>query len=131
MPAGPTGAGLENLLGTAISAAARAKDTLTEKERKQQDRSLIARRVVWIYMVVVVAIILFAIATNFLVVPCAVDFSTVTDPTQQKLAKQALAGVCGDWQETGKYMLDITTTAVLPIVTLVLGYYFGTETKEP
>jgi hypothetical protein len=31
----------------------------------------------------------------------------------------------GDWKEIASDIVDLTKTAVLPIVTLVLGYYFG------
>ena len=45
---------------------------------------------------------------------------------------------CGDapacdpmasWERQGKLLFDLVITAVLPIVTLMLGFYFGTESK--
>lgn len=34
------------------------------------------------------------------------------------------------WREPSKYILDSITQLVLPIVTLVIGYYFGTQKTE-
>ena len=33
------------------------------------------------------------------------------------------------WERQGKLLFDLVITAVLPIVTLMLGFYFGTESK--
>jgi hypothetical protein len=37
---------------------------------------------------------------------------------------------CLPWKEPAEFLLQVLTTAVLPIVTLVLGYYFGTQAAE-
>jgi hypothetical protein len=36
----------------------------------------------------------------------------------------------GDWAATTRSLTEIATTFVLPVVTLVLGYYFGREGRE-
>ena len=35
-----------------------------------------------------------------------------------------------DWEEPAKFLLSVVTSVLLPIVTLVLGYYFGSENKK-
>jgi hypothetical protein len=36
----------------------------------------------------------------------------------------------GDWKAIATDIVDLTKTAVLPIVTLVLGYYFGKSKSQ-
>jgi len=36
-----------------------------------------------------------------------------------------------DWNAASRSLTEVATTLVLPIVTLVLGYYFGREGREP
>lgn len=36
-----------------------------------------------------------------------------------------------DWTGATRTLIEIATTLVLPVVTLVLGYYFGREGREP
>ena len=95
-------------------------ETLAEKAEEVatklagQDRSLIAKRVVWLYVATVVACFVFVMGIFWFLTPCAAT------PT---------AG-CVAWQGPADFLLQVLTTAVLPIVTLVLGYYFGTAKAE-
>ena len=77
-----------------------------------QDRSIIAKRVVWLYMGAVLICLVFVFATFLSVCP------------------NQGSGQCVAWKEPADFMLQILTTAVLPIVTLVLGYYFGTAKND-
>jgi hypothetical protein len=36
-----------------------------------------------------------------------------------------------DWPSTSRSLFELSTTMVLPVVTLVLGYYFGREGRDP
>jgi len=36
-----------------------------------------------------------------------------------------------DWGAASRGLTEVATTLVLPVVTLVLGYYFGREGREP
>jgi hypothetical protein len=36
-----------------------------------------------------------------------------------------------DWSSASHSLFELATTMVLPVVTLVLGYYFGREGREP
>lgn len=37
---------------------------------------------------------------------------------------------CTAWKEPADYLFRLISTAVIPIVTLVLGYYFGSESRS-
>jgi len=46
----------------------------------------------------------------------------------------AAGGACNPmeaWQSQAKLLFDLVVTAVVPIVTLMLGFYFGTESSQP
>lgn len=89
------------------------------EEYKKQDRSKIAKTVVWLYAGVVSACFAFVIAIFVI----GTYWKTLCGPPP------AAAG-CVPWQEPAEFLLKVLTTAVLPIVTLVLGYYFGTAKAE-
>jgi len=79
------------------------------EEIEKQDRSQIAQRIVWLFVGVTAACIVFVFIVFFWFLPDC----------------QA-GGACDAWQAPAEFLLKVLTSVVLPIVTLVLGYYFGT-----
>lgn len=79
--------------------AARAKAAaMTAAEREDDDRSWIARAIIRVF-VGVLAVGLATLVLNGL--------------------------MTGDWQNVTTQVIDLIKSTVLPVVTLVLGYYFG------
>ncbi|CAN5161003.1 hypothetical protein BH10PSE9_BH10PSE9_04850 [soil metagenome] len=76
---------------------------------EEKDRSGIAQRVVWLYVAVTVACFLFVFIFFWFFPGCRPDGAN-----------------CAAWKEPAEFLLKVLTSVVLPIVTLVLGYYFGT-----
>jgi Na+/H+ antiporter NhaD/arsenite permease-like protein len=98
-------------------------DTADAKASKLEghDRSTIATRVVLLYLVSVLLCFVFVLVIFWAYTPC---------PPLTQGAPAASVGACLAWKEPADYLLQVLTTAVLPIVTLVLGYYFGTAKNE-
>lgn len=75
-----------------------------EKERRNRDRSEIGRTIITLFvasvLIVLIAIVLMAWA----------NLST--------------------WKEASEKLVTLLSSVVLPVVTLVIGYYFGTERKS-
>ncbi len=90
---------------------AKARGQLDAVEKR--DRSQIAKRVVFLYMLLTALCFVFVIVFFWFFPACRGDAG-------------ANAAACIAWKEPAEYLLKVLTTAVLPIVTLVLGYYFGT-----
>jgi hypothetical protein len=84
------------------------------EEIEKQDRSHIAQRIVWLFVGVTAACIFFVFIFFWFFPGC----STTT------------AGSCTAWKEPAEFLLKVLTSVVLPIVTLVLGYYFGTAKSK-
>ena len=78
------------------------KDVDASLAREAGDRSWIARTIIWIFVGVIAA------GLGILV---------------------AGAAMTGEWQDAGDQTVDLIKSTVLPIVTLVLGYYFGRSGK--
>lgn len=93
---GPTLADLDRKLPQADTAAATVSAETAAPSRSELDRSLIGRYVVRLYCGVIVATLLVLLGRGALV--STTDLSAA---------------------------LDLIKTAVLPVVTLVIGYYFG------
>lgn len=70
--------------------------------QQADDRSLIARVVVFTFVALVVVAVLAAIAGAYLF-----DWNDLVEP--------------------GKFLLTILGSVMLPVVTLVIGYYFGSK----
>ncbi len=83
-------------------------------DKDDESRSLIANLVIITYVVVTLAIFVFVILLFWFDTPCQTGQETV----------------CTDWQPAGEFLLKVLTSAVLPIVTLVLGYYFGVAKQK-
>ena len=97
---------LLQLEGRASTSSARAEraGTLADQVNRQEadDRSWIAKRIIGIFTGVVGGV----------------------------LAILALGGIkTGEWAAAGNQAVDLIKSAVLPVVTLVLGYYFGRSGK--
>jgi len=75
-----------------------------EKERRSRDRSEIGRSIITLFvssvLIVLIAIVVMAWA----------DFTT--------------------WKEASEKLIALLSSVVLPVVTLVIGYYFGTEQQS-
>jgi hypothetical protein len=84
-----------------ITSAGKTAVSDVNKWRHQLDRSFIVRAVVWLYVVVIGALMIFF----------------------------AVKGASGDDNATS-YLLDLLKVGVLPVVTLVIGYYFGSAKSE-
>ncbi|MEQ8332860.1 hypothetical protein [Nisaea sp.] len=80
-----------------------------------KDRSYIGYIVVGMYAAAVL-IVLFATWLNFPEFTC-----TAGTDCQTKI---------GHWLELAKFMLEVISVAVLPVVTLVIGFYFGSERSK-
>ena len=74
------------------------------KRQRASDQSRIAWVIIWAFVV--------AIAGIFLLVLGA-QFSTTLD-----------------WKDPAEFLVGIVSSVLLPVVTLVLGYYFGKEKNE-
>ena len=94
------------------------------KELEGRDRSAIATRIVLLYVISVLLCFAFVLVVFWAYVPCR----TPADATSASASGTGAA--CLEWKEPADYLLQVLTTAVLPIVTLVLGYYFGTAKAE-
>jgi hypothetical protein len=81
------------------------------EEIEKQDRSHIAQRVVWLYVAVTGACFLFVFIFFWFFPGCGNGEG---------------GNNCSAWKEPAEFLLKVLTSVVLPIVTLVLGYYFGT-----
>ena len=78
------------------------------KRLLSQDRSKIAKRIIWLFMIASLGTILF--------IAYAVLWSA-TPPAS-------------GWENAAQLMVTILSSVILPVVTLVIGYYFGSEAKE-
>ena len=73
-----------------------------QQERQQDDRSLIAKVIVWAFVLLMAVVVLIvAIGTLF------IGWDKLSEPA--------------------KFLMSILGSVMLPVVTLVIGYYFGKE----
>ena len=87
----------------AVAQAAQALAEQQGRSSQERDRSWIARSIIRVFVVAVAAVLVI-------------------------LAVQGL--VTKEWQNVTAQATDLIKSAVLPIVTLVLGYYFGQSVKD-
>lgn len=87
-----------------------ASESVDESERRLQseDRSKIAKRIVWLFIAACSGILLF------------IAIAVFWRPD----------GAVVGWEEAAKQMVVILSSVILPVVTLVIGYYFGSENKQ-
>ena len=73
-----------------------------EEERQQDDRSLIAKLIVWAFVILMGLVVLIVTGGTF-----AIGWDKLSEPA--------------------KFLASILGSVMLPVVTLVIGYYFGKE----
>jgi uncharacterized membrane protein len=109
---------VEDFLAKLDSEFQGTRSGLSSKEEAQRrttrDRSLIARLIVWLYVAAVSFVILVVMA-----IFAYVAHLNVTTPL-----------TTADWKELVAGLVNILSVTVLPVVTLVLGFYFGTQAQE-
>lgn len=93
---------LQERLSSATSQAASAVQAISGTSQADADRSWIARQIIKIFVTVIAAVLVL-------------------------LATQGV--MTGEWGTVAAQAAELIKTAVLPIVTLVLGYYFGQAGK--
>lgn len=105
---------LLNKADDSFEQSAEAVRTASEvnKERMGKDRSWIAKSIIFTYAAAIVGAVLYIL---FSVPAC-----TVSD----------CAGEESAWAQQGELLMNLIVTAVVPIVTLMLGFYFGTEGSD-
>lgn len=85
------------------------------KKQHARDQSRIAWVIIWAFVVAVAIIFLYVIVELLVTSGC----------------REGQAGCDSDrWEEPAKFLLGIVSSVLLPVVTLVLGYYFGKEKNE-
>lgn len=97
------------------------KEVLSETEkaeatnllRKGKDRSWIAITVIVTYSVAIGIMFLYILFT----VPSC----------EAKMTDESCTALLSSWDKQAETLLNVITIAILPIVTLMLGFYFGTE----
>jgi len=94
-----------------LQAAADAENT----RRVGADRSIISNTIIFTYAIAIV-VALFYILGRF--PECTPENATNCQ------------AIYGAWEKQANVLRDLITTAVLPVVTLMLGFYFGTETAK-
>lgn len=96
-----------------VGAAAESAEAF-QKKSESSDRSRISGIIICTFAILLLGVFLYlAVSTIF-------QFQwNITDPAQTLGSKDAAA-----------LMKDILSSVVLPVVTLVLGFYFGTEKKN-
>ncbi|MCX7645757.1 MAG: hypothetical protein N2Z62_10745 [Rhodobacteraceae bacterium] len=87
------------------------KAAAENSRRLGRDRSWIATTIIVTYGAAVLGVILYVMLS---VPACQGDAAGCT-------------AALGTWQTQGALLSDLIVTAVLPVVTLMLGFYFGTE----
>jgi hypothetical protein len=95
------------LIADAGQSLQQASDSVTEHERRQetQDRSQIARIIIWTFALTVGGFFIIA----------------------------AIMGIVGsyrgvtDWKDAAGLIVEVLKSVLLPVVTLVLGFYFGRQ----
>lgn len=85
------------------------------KKQRAKDQSRIAWVIVWAFVTAIGIIFLYVVADLLLGGGCG-DGPTDCVPTR--------------WEKPAKFLLGIVSSVLLPVVTLVLGYYFGKEKND-
>jgi len=95
-------ADLDSLFAAAQKSLEESKRALDDRRQRAGDRSHIAKLIVWAFVILVGLVILAAIV------------GTIFFPWDKLV-------------EPGKFLTAILGSVMLPVVTLVIGYYFGKE----
>jgi uncharacterized membrane protein len=95
-------ADIDAQIAAAEQALKQSKQAVDDRNKRQQadDRSHIAKLIVWVFVLLITALVL-AVIWRF----C--DWEKIAEPA--------------------KFLSSILSSVLLPVVTLVIGYYFGKE----
>ncbi len=93
---------IDAAIAAAEEAAEARRRALAESERRSGDRSAIAKLIAWAFVILIAGLVL------------AVTLGTAA------LGWDRIA-------EPAKFVMTILSSVMLPVVTLVIGYYFGKE----
>lgn len=85
------------------------------KRQRAKDQSRIAWLIIWAFVVAIGSIFVLVIGGLLFGADCA-DGQVDCDP--------------GRWEDPATFLLGIVSSVLLPVVTLVLGYYFGKQKSE-
>lgn len=86
-----------------------------EKNLQASDRSKIGKIIIYVYAGTIAGIFLYIIASFVMAyIECNVSCSDIIK----------------NWKEYAEFLADVVTVSVVPIVTLVIGFYFGSEKKN-
>lgn len=85
------------------------------KKRRARDQSRIAWLIIWAFVVAIGSIFLLVVGGLLLGEECGAG-DPECDPER--------------WENAATFLLGIVSSVLLPVVTLVLGYYFGREKRE-
>ncbi len=98
---------IDALIADAGNSLQQAADTIAEyaRRRETQDRSQIARIIIWTFALTVGGFFVFAAVIGIV---------------------GAYRGVT-DWKEAASLIVEVLKSVLLPVVTLVLGFYFGRQ----
>lgn len=80
------------------------------KERQAKDRSLIGNAVIFAFIGAIALLFVFIIVSGVITSAC----TGASCPPYE-------------WEKPAEYLTTILSSVLLPVVTLVIGYYFGTE----
>lgn len=106
---------LQTREATEITTTAEEKAIADAKKQVSKDRSWISRAIIATYGLAILAAVVYIAAK---VPECG---SGQAEPCKTLISS---------WETQGELLLELIVTAVLPIVTLMLGFYFGTETSK-
>jgi len=98
-------ADIDSQIAAAEQAFKQSQQALEERDKRLQadDRSHIAKLIVWAFVVLMAFVVLTVVIG---------------------------AGYFGDWNmiaEPAKFLMAVLSSVMLPVVTLVIGYYFGKD----
>ncbi|MDA0654848.1 MAG: hypothetical protein O2912_00355 [Proteobacteria bacterium] len=96
---------LDALVSNASEAFEEAENAVASK--KEEDRSLIAKIIVWAFVAFIGVTIIF------------IFYASQIDPCETCKTDS--------WSAPAERLMTILSSIMLPVVTLVLGYYFGKE----
>jgi uncharacterized membrane protein len=88
------------------------------REKRADDQSKIAYWLIRAFIVFVGVILLFVLLQVFYPVQCVTEIDGEVVETACEVEP---------WKPMAEFMLTVISSVMLPVVTLVLGFYFGTE----
>lgn len=110
-------------LGAALAAISSASSTIADNDSTIKARS---QRVIAIIVVVVWGVVVLSLFAWSILGGLGKDEFVCSGPASAKTAIQCTNG----WTETKDQLKDVFAYAVVPFVTLILGFYFGQSTKS-